>query len=267
MKTLLRRVWPAAVFLLLVFLGMRFGWRPGRARLGELSAPLKKGPISESVYGIGTVTATKSYQLKLGVTATIRKLDVREGDRVRRGQTLVEVDGPVALPAPFDGTVVYLPVKIGETVFPQSVILSLADLRDRYIVVSLEQRGAIRVRQDQKARISFDGMRSETFSGTVRAVYSNENNFLVRIDVDDLPPQVLPGMTADVAIGISEPREALLLPVAAIEGGKVFVDRGRGGPRAVEVKTGIVDGAEAEVVSGELRAGDRVYLRGKEASP
>ncbi len=230
----------------------------------SLTQPLKRGPVLESVYGIGTVTASKSYQVKLGVTSTVRKLYVKEGDPVKRGQPLVELEGTVSVAAPFDGTVTYLPVKIGENVFAQSVILSLADLKDRYIVVSLEQRAVLRVRQGQKARISFESMRGESFEGAVQSVYSHENNFLVRIGVANLPPQILPGMTADVAIGIAEIPDALLAPLAAIEEGKVWVKRGSGRAQAVEIKIGIVDGETVQIVSGGVQEGDRLLIK-KEA--
>ncbi len=235
-------------------------FRGDRADKEIYSEPLRKGPVIESVYGIGTVTATRSFQLKFGVTSTVRKIFVREGDPVRKGQWLVETDNELRQSAPFSGTVTFLPVKVGETVFPQSVILSLVDLADRYIVVSLEQRAALRVRQGQKARVSFDSMRGETYDGIVEAVYSNENNFLVRIGISGIPSQILPGMTADVGIAVSAVRDSLLVPVAAIDDGKVYVKRGMGKPKAVEVRTGTVDGAWAEIVAGELREGDQLYL-------
>lgn len=244
-----------------------FWFRDRGAEQGAYSEPLKKGTVLESVYGIGTVTATKSYQLRFGVTSTIRRIYVREGDPVKRGDALVESDGGVTFSAPFEGTVTYLPVKVGETVFPQSIILNLVDLRDRYVVVSLEQRGALRVRQNQKARISFDSMRGEAFDGTVQALYSNDNNFLVRIGVADLPPQVLPGMTADVAIAIAEKAGVLLAPLSAIEDGKVLVKRSLGKPKAVAVQTGIVDGAMAEIASGEVSEGDQLYVKKPGARP
>lgn len=236
-------------------------WKRAGSDEAQLSEPLKKGPVIESVYGIGTITATRSFQLKFGVLGTVRKIFVREGDPVKRGQTLIEMDNGLQLSAPFSGTVTFLPVKVGETVFPQSVLLSVVDLHDRYIVVSLEQRAALRVRQGQSAKISFDSMRGETFEGKVESVYSNENNFLVRIGVPGLPPQILPGMTADVGIAVSEPREALLAPVLAIDGGKVYVKRGLGKPKAVEVRVGVADDVAAEIVSGEVHEGDRLVLQ------
>ena len=239
--------------------------RQGAAPEGEILVSLTRGPIIESVYGIGTVTAAKSYQLKAGVTSTVRKLYVNEGKRVNRGDRLINLDG-IDFTAPFDGVITYLPAKTGETVFAQSVVLSVVDLTDRYITVSLEQRGALRVRQGQKARISFDSLRGESFGGIVESIYSNESNFLVRIGVTTLPTQILPGMTGDVAIVINKRDDVLLVPVAAINAGKVKIKRGRKKTELMAIKTGVVDGEMAEVLSDNLKEGDRVYISGNTRS-
>ena len=228
----------------------------------RLSASLKRGTIQESVYGIGTVTANRSYQMKTGVTSTILRLYVKEGDGVRKGARLVELDGIGALTAPFDGTVTSLSFKVGETVFAQSVVMTVTNLADRYISVSLEQQAALRVSRGMPVRVSMDSLRDQVFMGTVEAVYSNGMDFLARIGAADLPARVLPGMTADVAISIREKEGALLVPVAALRADGVRVQRGSGAPFTVKVKTGIVDGAMAEVVSGDLREGDRLVIPG-----
>lgn len=51
---------------------------------GQLTDPIKRGAIIDSVYGIGTVQSNKIYQLKLGVVATIKELFVKEGDTDRK---------------------------------------------------------------------------------------------------------------------------------------------------------------------------------------
>ncbi len=233
------------------------------SKWGTLSEPLQKGSIIESVYGIGTVTAEHRYQLKLGAVSTIQRLYVNEGSRVKKGDKLIDLEDMGSFKAPFEGTVTFLPVKEGETVFAQSLILDLVDLQDRYLVVSLEQRGALRVRQGQKARINFDSLRDESYDGRVESVYAHDNNFYVRIGVAGLPSQFLPGMTGDVAIGVAERSGVLLAPVAAIESGKVYLKDTDAKPKMLLVKTGIVDGAMAEIVAGELREGDVLYIRQK----
>jgi hypothetical protein len=115
--------------------------------------------------------------------------------------------------------------------------------------------------------MSFDTIRQESYSGVVESIYSSGGSFLARIDVSSLPKVVLPGMTADVAIQIRKQDNALIVPVAAlINGDTLSVKRGAGAPKKVEVKVGIVDKAQAEIVSGDVREGDRVLIRSRAPS-
>lgn len=262
-ETLKRRPRAALGVSAAVVLALALAWASARrARQPPLSEPLRRRTIVESVYGIGTVIANRSYQVKLGVIGSIRGVFVREGDFVRAGTPLLDLDG-VTYRAPFPGTVVDLPYKVRENVSPGLPILQLVDLADRYVVVSLEQRAVMLVRRGQKARLSFESLRERSFEGTVVSVYSRESSFLVRIDPSGLPPEILPGMAADTAILTGEPREALAVPVAAVSDGRVRVRRGRGRPFPVDVRLGVIDGAYAEVVGGDLREGDRLALPAK----
>ena len=256
-----------STFIVLLMVGAAILARFISARsAGSLSEPVQKGNVIESVYGIGTVTANKIFRLSPGVVNTITKLYVREGDQVQKNQKLLGNEAAV-IRAPFAGTVTALPYKVGENVFPQVPILILVDLQDRYLVVSMEQQGALRVRKGQKVRMSFDTIREQNYDGVVSASYSNNNNFLARIDIASLPPQILPGMTADVAIAIHQHDNVLLIPVSALEQGKyVWLQRGHSIPQRIEVKLGIVDKALAEIISGDIEVGDRLLVR-KDLNP
>lgn len=244
-----------AVFL--VILGVRYVLN--RAD-GILSEPLSRGPIVQSVYGIGTIMANRSFQLKPGLMLTIDALYVKEGDSVPKGARLASIDG-ISYFAPFDGTITYLPSKVGENVSAALPVLSLVNLSDRYLVVSLEQQGALQVKKGQKVRMSFDTIRDQYYSGIVESIYSNGNDFLARIELKELPDRILPGMTADVAIEIQTHAEALLVPVAALESGSVWRKRGLAVPERVTVTTGILDREFAEITSGDLQPGDRVLIK------
>ena len=254
--------------VLAVFIGIITIYVPNQfAKMnGSLSNPLEKGTIVESVYGIGTVMATRSYQIKFGVTSTINQIYVKEGDAVKKGARLMNIDGSI-YSAPFSGTITSLPYKAHENIFAQMPLLTLVDLNDRYVLISLEQQGALRVKPGQKAKLSFDTIREQNYDGVVESIYSFENNFLARINVSSLPPIILPGMTADVAITLTQKSNALLAPVAALEEGKYYwTKNGKWFPKRVEVKIGIVDKAMVEIVSGDLNVGDRVLIR-KQANP
>jgi macrolide-specific efflux system membrane fusion protein len=251
--------------MLVVALIIGFLFRRHQQQAKNLTEPIQRGTVIESVYGIGTVKATKTFDLKAGVVSSIRNLYVQEGDKVKKGAPLADFDTGSRFTAPFDGTITWVPYNVGENVFLQSVIVSLTDLNDRYMIVSLEQRGAIKVKVGQKVRINFDSMRNETYKGEVKSVYSHENDFRVRITANDLPDQILPGMTGDVAISIREHPNALIVPLAAIKNGKVEVLK-NGRKKSVAVTTGVIDGAMAEITAGELQEGDRLVLQ-KAPSP
>lgn len=228
---------------------------------GLLTEPIKRGEIAETVYGIGTIIANQSMQIRPGQVSNIDRYFCKEGDFVKKGAPLLTMNG-ITSRAPFSGTVTSLPYKIRENVFPQSSVLTLTNLDDRYMTVSLEQAGALRIRVGQKVKLSFDSIRTENFDGVVQSVYSSDNNFIARIDVGGLPATILPGMTADVAILIRTAQNVLLVPVAALVGGQVWVKHGRGVPALATVKTGIIDKDLAEVLSGDVAEGDRLLIKG-----
>lgn len=256
-----RHRWISGTLTIAVLAAIFISRRNAVRNEGFYSEPVKKDSIAESVYGIGTVYANRSFQLKVGITSHIDEVFVKEGDYVRRGDKLVHLD-QIIYRAPFNGTVTYLPYKAGENVFAPLPTLILVDLQDRYIVVSLEQQGALRVQRGQGVKISFDSIRESSYSGKVESVYSNDKNFLARINAPNLPRQILPGMTADVAIEIQRHDNVIVVPVAAIEGDRVWIKRGHQKfPKETPVVLGFIDKDMAEVVSGDVQDGDRLLIR------
>jgi macrolide-specific efflux system membrane fusion protein len=251
------------IFIVIIGVGLLLyarNWQ--RKSQGLLTAPLRRGHIVEAVYGIGTVVADRRVDVRAGQVDHLDQTFVKEGYVVKKGDRLVAIGG-ILQRAPFAGTITYISYKKGELVFPQTIVVSLVDMKDRYVTVSLEQQGALRVRPGQAVHISFDSMRDEIFQGTVRAAYSNNSEFLARIDVSSLPANVLPGMTADVAIIIQEKPDVLLVPVAAIEGTGVWKRSKVGPPQKIEIKTGLIDNDMAEVSAGAIEAGDQLVIHMK----
>lgn len=228
---------------------------------GQLSDPIQRGRIVDAVYGIGTVTATRRHSFNPLVGDSVGRNFVKEGDKVKQGKPLAMTSEGMILKAPFDGVVNFLPYREGENVYATSPMMVFTDTSDLYVVVSMEQQGALRVKEGQLAKLSFDSLRQQTFEGKVAAAYSYSNNFLARIDSVKFPETILPDMTCDVAIVIDVHENALLIPVVAFDNGRVWVRRGNALPRSVPVTLGVIDGTTAEVVAGDLQAGDRVMIR------
>jgi multidrug efflux pump subunit AcrA (membrane-fusion protein) len=226
-----------------------------------LSEPLKAGKVISSVYGIGTVVSHQTYTLKPGITTTLSRLFVAEGDTVKKGARLADLENAASFSAPFDGVVTHVAYRAGEAVFSGSEILTMQDLKHRYIKVSLEQQAMLQVQKGQKARLSFDALRELQLEGEVVSVYSSDAQFLVRIEPQTLPPRILPGMTADVAIEVATKEQALLVPVSAIHQQMVTRVLDNGKTEEVSVQKGLFDREYVEAVEPtSLKPGDRLRL-------
>lgn len=261
MKLLLYRHWKICVLILSVVLGSMFASLTFNNSVKTVS--VRRGTIVESVYGIGTIMTYTSYQLRSGVLSTITNIHTQEGDQVKAGDPLLDLDGKIYR-APFPGTITYFPYRSQENISPQVTVLTLIDFRDRYLVVDLEQEAALRVRPGQTAVLSFDSIRKENYQGTVRSVYSQGQNFLARIDVSDLPQFILPGMTADVAISMAIHKNALLVPIVALDGNFVHLKEGfLSRARPLKVNVGISDGEFVEILGSSLKPGDELEVRNK----
>lgn len=216
------------------------------------------GPIVEAIYGLGKVKTDRVYEVKLGVIKVIRKIYVREGETVRKGDRLVRFDGDLVFTAPFNGTVTLVAFHENQSVFPQQPVVRVEDLSTKYIEVSLEQQGALRVRPGLPVRVVFESVRGEVLKGKVSAIFSRNEEFLAHIDVP-LADNILPGMTADVAIEVSHKDKALLVPLSAITDGRVRVKRD-GKRKTIKLTIGSIDGNWAEVLDGDITVNDEVLI-------
>ena len=220
----------------------------------------RRGSITEAIYGLGKVKTYKKYDVKIGVMSTVEKIYAREGDVVKKGQPLIRFAESLMFHSPLNGTVTFLGVDEAEAVAPQMAIMSVKDLTNRYIEVSLEQQGALRVQKNQKADVIFESLRGEKLAGRVKALFPKNDEFLAHIQVDGLMDNVLPGMTADVSITVGEHENVLLVPVSSLVNGHITIIRNDEKTK-VPIKVGGIDGEWAEVIEGDIRDDDQVMMK------
>lgn len=224
--------------------------------------PLKHGPVIEAIYGLGKVKPEKFYEIKIAIIKEVEKLYIREGSFVNKGEKLVAmVNGPV-FTAPFSGTVTAINFSEAQQVFPQQTILRMEDIKNKYIEVSLEQQGALRVKSGMSVKVVFESLRAEVLTGKVVSIFPQNDEFLAHISVAGLGDNILPGMTADVAIEIGRKQDAVLIPLSSISNGRVRIKRDNK-KIVIPVKVGNVDGNWAEVVDSELLDTDLIIIKKK----
>lgn len=231
-----------------------------RSRPREIESRLTKTTLIRTVYGLGTVQADNIYQMKIGIAADVRTLYVKEGDVVKKGQKLVDFSDVPAMRAPISGVVSNVYFKEGESVFPQNPVLKVMDLSKRYILVSLDEKAAVLVRKGQKVRIALDSLPGATFSGLVTTIYPSDGQFMVRVDSKELPKEILPGMSADLAIEAGQKEGVFVAPIRAIRENKITVLR-NGKKLIIPVQLGLTQGDTVEIISSQIAEGDMLRYR------
>lgn len=254
-----KQLWIAALLVLVVGAGLGLYFLR-TAKSGYEVIKVRRGPVKEAIYGLGTVVSEKKFSFKVGVTKTLESVYVREGDEVKKGDMLLKFNDGLVVKSPLDGTVLDLPFNPGENVFADKPAIAIENLHSLYVEARIDQQGAIRVKAGLPVSLSFENLRSKPFYGKVHSIFPSQGEFVARIHSEALPPEILPGMTADVAIEVAQKDDVLLVPVRSISSGHVLVKRNSGREK-VKVDIGISDDEWAEVLGSNLQKDEEVLIK------
>jgi HlyD family secretion protein len=186
--------------------------------------------------------------------------------------------------APFDGVVMDIAVDTGDQVSTSSqevgtnmTILTLATMQEPLVRFWVEEADYGNVVVGNPVNIIFEAFPDDTFTGAVIQVdpvlVTVDSTTAVQawasIEVDPQKTTLFSGMTVDVEVIAAESRNTLLVPVQAlreISSGQyaVFVINSNGEPEMRPVEVGLMDFANAEILSG-LELGEVVSLGGSES--
>ncbi len=199
--------------------------------------------------------------------------------------------------SPIDGVVIEQKITLGETVaasFQAPNLYRIAgSLTEMKIDVNLPEADIGKVKVDMPVTFTVDAFPEKEFSGKVSTVNLNPTTeqgvvtYSVTVSVLNPEKKLLPGMTAYVNITLTEKKDVLRVPPAALrfappreqgsafrrllggdmrrraaqrnDGQSIYV-LADGEPKRVEVKTGAMDDNFIEVISEGLKEGDTVIL-------
>jgi len=164
-----------------------------------------------------------------------------------------------------EGTV----VPAGTALYSQgAVIVTLADTSKMYVLAQVDESDIGQVKPGQKATVEFDVIPGRQLRGKVIKIYPKAQveqdvvYYMVRVLLLDVPPQLRPGMTANVRITVASLKDVLKIPDRAIDrsGGKTTVEVLVNGQRQKrEIKIGLTNWEETQVLEG-LKEGEEVIL-------
>ncbi len=171
--------------------------------------------------------------------------------------------------APFDGTITEVNVMPGDLVNTGSVAFRLDDLSHLLVDVQVPEVDINRITVGQPVDLTFDAISNQAYQGKVHSVArvgtieSGLVNFEVTIEILNPDEQVLPGMTAGVNIIVSQLEDVLTVPNRAIRlvnNQPVVYLLKNNAPVEVNIEIGASSDSMSEIISGDLKEGDKVIL-------
>lgn len=216
---------------------------------------------TREVHARGLVSTSQLDQTKAARDAAQAALNAARAQSQQVGQ---QVDYTVVR-APYAGIITQRFVAVGEAVqagppSPQKLI-SLESLKQLRVQVQVPQSAINAIRDGNHAQVVLDdGKRTDVARMTIYP-YADPatHSFTVRLDLEDAPPGLYPGMTVKVAFATGEAKR-LLVPASALwkQGevvGVYLVDGANVSLR--QVRTGERFDDQVEILSG-LEAGDGI---------
>ena len=193
--------------------------------------------------------------------------------------------GYATITSPVDGTVISRKVDTGQTVaasFQTPDLFEIAeDLTKMQIETSVSEADIGVIKDGQSVTFTVDAYPTEEFQGVVRQIRlsptttSNVVVYTVVIDVDNADMRLMPGMTAFVTIVISERDNVWKTQNAAflVRSFDTFVPNANGATPATHMALlrdgeivlipytkGLTTATETEIISDEIRMGDKVVV-------
>ena len=273
----------------------------GVKNLGIETVAVEESDFEKTTFALGRTEAIPENRsiLSSRISGRVVETNLTIGSYVEKGDKLVLLESrqpgdpppTIWLTAPASGTIISVNTKLGAPVEPTDRLAEIADLKTIYLIATLPQATAGKIKQGTQARIHFPIRPDKEYTATllkfaacgcpdpacalgqdVSTRSENEqgadlNTAGVVFTIDNPDNQLRPGMNAECSI-IMEKREAVLsVPREAIQGGPanrhVYVKH-MSVPNAfdrVSVQTGLSSNERVEIIEG-LFPGDEVVTRG-----
>jgi HlyD family secretion protein len=182
--------------------------------------------------------------------------------------------------SPMDGLVLSRDVEVGDAVSSilvlgseATLIMTLGDVSDVYVLGKVDQADIGRVFLKQPARIVVESFKDRKFAGEVTKISplgvekDNVTTFEVRVSIRNPGGELRANMSANAEIILEEKKGVLLVPDTAViydRQRQAFVEipdaAAENGKTRLAVKPGISNGVRTELLAG-LREGQQVVLQ------
>jgi Cu(I)/Ag(I) efflux system membrane fusion protein len=236
------------------------------APLAELLAPQWSSALAE-YNALQQAQSSDAKVLRNAARERLQVLGMTSADihSARRG-----AGAAITLHAPQAGVVTTLDVREGQRVNAGQTLMTLNGLSTVWVEAALPQAVAGDMRAGTPVTVTVDGLPGHSFHGTVETLLPDIDNATrtqrARIVIDNPDGVLSPGMFATVQLSPSEGKAVPVVPddalVATGTDTRVILAEGDGRFRAVAVRAGRTAGGYTEILDG-LKGGEKVVVSGQ----
>ncbi|GAB3465717.1 efflux RND transporter periplasmic adaptor subunit [Azotobacter salinestris] len=179
--------------------------------------------IRDNLHLVGNVAldANRHARIKARFPGVVREVLVQQGQRVRRGQTLIVVEGNESMrrypvTAPFDGVVLARHTNIGD-VADGNALIELADLSEVWVELHAIGEDAARLAAGQAVRVqaATSDAAVETVIDTLLPLATRSQSVVARASIPNPDGRWRPGMSVSAEVTIAKHQ----VPLAVKESG------------------------------------------------
>lgn len=273
----------------------------GVKNLGLETVTVEEADFETTTFALGRTEAIPENRSVLSsrISGRVVENQLKIGAFVTKGEKLVLLESrqpgdpppSIWLTAPADGTVISVNTKLGAPVEPSDSLAEFADLKKIYLIATLPQAVAGRIKEGTGAKVRFPIRPDKEYAATVlkfaacpcpdpacalgqdvstrseKDEGADLNTAGVIFTIENTDNQLRPGMNAECSIIMEKRQGVLSVPREAIQGGPanrhVYVKH-MTIPNAfdrVSVQTGLSSNERVEIIEG-LMPGDEVVTRG-----
>ncbi|MEK7753697.1 MAG: efflux RND transporter periplasmic adaptor subunit [Acidobacteriota bacterium] len=227
--------------------------------------------LNKQMMAIRNVSVTRADMARAKAQVAQAKAALDRSDEDLRNSTIV---------SPMDGLVLSRNVEVGDAVSSilvlgsqATLIMTLGDIGDVYVLGKVDQADIGKVYMSQRARIVVESFKDKKFEGQVTKISplgvekDNVTTFEVRVSIRNPGGELKANMSANAEVILEEKHSVLTIPETAViydRERKTFVEvpdpTQEKGRRRVAVQTGISTGVKTELAAG-LKQGDKIILQ------
>lgn len=243
-----------------------------------------RGQVRDYIALSGDIVASSTVDAYSDVAGKVTRHFVSVGQRVEKGQALIEVDPsrpgmsyqPGVVKAPISGTVTSLPMEVGATIAPSVPAARIARTESLELRTYAPERFVSKMRPGLEADVSLAAWPGEVFPAILREVAPvldpASRTLELRMTFRQADPRLKAGMFASVKVITEDKASVVRVPAEAVvkRFGETFAfvaedDPAKPGSQVARKRTvtpGILIDGIYEIREG-LREGENVVVRGQ----